>query len=85
MAVVNRDEPKVVFEKNDMIDVSPNPVPIFNGNQIIGVSRVGDIQAGAPQLDSITKTLQSPNFKQGTTGWRLNSNGILEANGAIIT
>ena len=84
MAVVN-NEPKVVFEKSDMIDVSPNPVPILNGNQIIGVARIGDIQAGAPQLDSITKAFQSPNFKSGTTGWRLNSNGILEANGAIIT
>lgn len=84
MAQVNSED-KIIYEKSDTIEISTSPVSTLKGNQIIGVTRTGDIQAEAPQLPSIAKPFQSPNFKQGVTGWRLNSNGVLEANGAIIT
>lgn len=84
MAQVNNEQ-NITYEKSDIIDVSPAPVPTLKGNQIIGVNRPGDIQAEAPQLDSIVKPIQSPNFQSGTKGWRLNSNGILEAYDAVIT
>ncbi len=70
-------------EKEEIFDIAPNKVTPFTGENVIGSVAPGTIAENARQ--DITKPFQSPNFKQGTTGWRLNSNGILEANGAIIT
>lgn len=84
MAIVNNNE-KVTFiyDKGDVFDASPDKVVVFRGEEVIGAVPIGSVAENARQ--DITRPLQSPNFKQGQTGWRLNSNGILEANGAIIT
>jgi len=84
MAQVNNND-KIIYskEQEEYIDVAPNKITPFKGDEFIGAVYQGAIAESARQ--DITRPLQSPNFKQGTTGWRLNSNGILEANGAIIT
>lgn len=83
MAQVNNDN-KVVYEAtNEYIDIAPNVVTQFRGEQLIGGVSQGTVAENA--RPDITRPIQSPNFKQNTTGWRLNSNGILEAHGAIIT
>lgn len=85
MPIINTQERVIVSQdKEPIFDISPDLVTSLRGNQIIGGVTQGNIEAATPQ-NNITRPLQSPNFKQGTTGWRLNSNGILEANGAIIT
>lgn len=84
MAVVNsQDKITFSYDKDTVVDIVPDKVGAFRGEEIIGAVPIGTVAANARQ--DITRPLQSPNFKQGTTGWRLNSNGILEANGAIIT
>ena len=70
-------------EKEETIDLAPDKITPFTGDNVIGGVSQGTIAENA--RESITRPFQSPNFKQNTTGWRLNSNGILEANGAIIT
>lgn len=75
----------IIIDKSDRIDLTPNPVIVLRGNQIIGGVTQGNIEGANHNVENITKPLQSPNFKQGVKGWRLNSNGILEANGAVIT
>lgn len=35
--------------------------------------------------EDVAQPIQSPNFKQNTTGWKLGSNGLLEANGAKMS
>lgn len=84
MAVVNSAD-KILFsyDKDTVVDIVPDKVVAFRGEEVIGAVSVGTVAESARQ--DITRPLQSPNFKQGQTGWRLNSNGILEANGAIIT
>lgn len=81
---VNNEE-KIIYakEKDEVFDLAPDKVEPFTGDTFIGGVSQGTVAENA--RPNITAPLQSPNFKQGTTGWRLNSNGVLEANGAIIT
>lgn len=84
MPQINLQDRITLETDKETIDITPSPIPTLRGNEIIG----GKTQASLESpvfVENITKPFQSPNFKQGTTGWRLNSNGILEANGAIIT
>jgi hypothetical protein len=80
-----KPEERIIYakEKEEVFDVSPDKITVFTGDELIGGVSQGTVAENA--RPNITAPLQSPNFKQGTTGWRLNSNGILEANGAIIT
>ena len=58
-------------EKN-IVDVSPDKLEIKKQEQIFT-----DVQ-------DITLPQQSPNFVYGVSGWRLNSNGIIDAVGVNI-
>lgn len=84
MPIINTQDRVIVSQDTEVFDIVPDQVTPLKGNQVIGGVTQGNIEAATPQ-NNITKPFQSPNFKQGQTGWRLNSNGILEANGAIIT
>lgn len=83
MAQANDEKIIFTFDQEPVLDAVPDKVTPFKGGELIGAVPQGAIAENA--RPSITQPLQSPNFKQGQTGWRLNSNGILEANGAIIT
>ena len=67
-------------QTNNNIDISPDVIPtkkigdVLVNNGVYGINTLG-----------IGKTIQSTNFKKGSTGWRLASNGVLEAHGTIIT
>jgi hypothetical protein len=67
-------------QDNQNIDISPDVIPtkkigdVLVNNGTYGINTLG-----------IGKTIQSTNFKKGSTGWRLASNGVLEAHGTIIT
>ena len=75
---------KIITRGNEQIfDLSPDKVTPFVGDDLIGGVPQGAIAENA--RPNITAPLQSPNFKQGTTGWRLSSNGVLEAYNSIIT
>ncbi len=83
MAQVNNEDKVVYDNTKEYVDIAPNTVTQFKGEQLIGGVSQGTVANNA--RPDITRPIQSPNFKQNTTGWRLNSNGILEAHGAIIT
>ena len=55
-----------LINPND-IDISPDLIEVKTTEETI----VKD--------EDMTATKQSPNFKSGSKGWRLNSNGIIEA------
>lgn len=55
------------------IDLFPDPIEVKTMEETI----VKDKDVAAP--------VQSPNFKQNTTGWKLGSNGLFEANGAKMS
>ncbi len=73
-------------------DISPDVVPIQNWSQIINtgapISSTGNVGQSPSSglvdrpsgLSPIADNIQSPNFVSGLSGWRLNSNGDLEAN-----
>lgn len=84
MVVQNNNNDKITFSSDvEVFDASPDKLTQFKGDELIGGVSQGTVANNAKP--DITRPIQSPNFKSGTTGWRLNSNGILEANGAIIT
>lgn len=56
----------------ETIDISPDKVEVTKPEQIFT-----DVQ-------DITLPQQSPNFVKGVSGWRLNSNGIIEAVGVEL-
>ena len=78
MAALNKED-KIIYENSGIIDVAPNVIERTTGQQLI------DNHLAADEKSNIATVTQSPNFRSGVSGWRLNSNGILEANGAIIT
>lgn len=55
------------------IDISPDPIEI----KTIEETLVKD--------EDPFKPIQSPNFKSGEVGWRASSNGLFEANGAMMS
>jgi hypothetical protein len=66
--------------KNEIVDISPDVVQ----QKKIGETLINNPEYGLSGSE-IGKTIQSTNFKHGVSGWRLGSNGVLEAKGAIIS
>lgn len=58
-------------------DLSPDQIQTYNWNEIIKAAEV-IVSNGSGAVP--TKPMQSPNFVSGSTGWRLDTNGNLEAN-----
>lgn len=77
MAEVNRVN-KIVVEEQGIIDIAPDVVKQLTGQELIDASIASD------EKSNVAKVTQSPNFKSGVSGWRLNSNGIIEATGVQI-
>lgn len=62
--------------------------PLTNSNDIDlspDVLEVKTIEETIVKDKDITEVQQSPNFKTGVKGWRLNSNGVMEANAGIFS
>lgn len=77
MAVQNKTTPEdnITYDKSNeaVIDIAPDVIEVVKG---------GDIEVD--DITNITKPFQSPNFKSGVSGWRLNSNGVIQAVGVEI-
>lgn len=73
-----QNNPKVVYSDNDIIDIAPDVVAQITGQQLI------DNHITNEEKSNVATVTQSPNFKSGVSGWRLNSNGIIEATGVQI-
>lgn len=72
-------ENKINKENDGVIDIKPDTVKQITGQEL------SDAHAEAEDKSNIATVTQSPNFKSGVSGWRLNSNGVIEATGVIIT
>ena len=59
-------------DEKDVIDIAPNKTETKKPEQIF------------TEVQDITLPQQSPNFVYGVSGWRLNSNGIIDAVGVNI-
>ena len=77
MAELNRED-KIIYEDEGIVDIAPNVVEQTTGQQLI------DASINADKDSNIATITQSPNFKSGVSGWKLNSNGIIEATGVQI-
>ena len=79
MAQVNNEE-KIIYarDKDEIFDLAPDKITPFTGDTLIGGVSQGTIAENA--RPDITRPFQSPNFKSGTRGWRLNSNGKSQLN-----
>lgn len=80
---INPDSPQnsqnIAVDTNVIpIDIAPDPIPRRTMIELLGSDQAGVAQS------NIAKPFQSPNFKSGVSGWRLNSNGIIEAVGVQI-
>lgn len=84
MAVPNNveTEEKIIYAKEDIVDIAPDSVPVVKGKELIGQSSDG--LAGSAAFN-IARPYQSPNFVAGVEGWRLNSNGIIQAVGVELS
>lgn len=55
--------------KTEDIDIVPDVIPVKTYQETVSLTD-----------DATTKPIKSPNYKLGSTGWRLNSNGVVEFN-----
>ena len=69
----------ISLDTNPPIDISPDKIPEKSMDALLGKDQPNQSNS------NIAKVFQSPNFKSGVSGWRLNSNGIIEAVGVIIS
>lgn len=73
-----QNKQKIIYENTDVLDIAPDVVAQITGQQLI------DNHIANEEKSNIATVTQSPNFKSGVSGWRLNSNGIIEATGVQI-
>lgn len=73
-----QNKQKIIYENTDVLDIAPDVVTQITGQQLI------DNHIANEEKSNIATVTQSPNFKSGVSGWRLNSNGIIEAVGVQI-
>lgn len=73
-----QNKQKVIYSESDIVDIAPDVVTQITGQQLIDNHIVNE------EKSNIATVTQSPNFKSGVSGWRLNSNGIIEATGVQI-
>lgn len=73
-----QNKQKIIYENTDVFDIAPDVVAQITGQQLI------DNHIANEEKSNIATVTQSPNFKSGVSGWRLNSNGIIEATGVQI-
>lgn len=75
---IKTNEKIIIAQDKDIFDIVPDKVILFRGDTLIGGVSQGTIAENA--RPDITRPFQSPNFKQGVSGWRLNSNGKSQLN-----
>ena len=66
----------------EIVDIKPDQIPVYKWEDLFKLTKlegVGLSQYGSA-LSPIATDFQSPNFKEGSSGWRLTSAGDLEAN-----
>ena len=73
-----QNKQKVIYSENDIVDIAPDVVTQITGQQLI------DNHIANEEKSNIATATQSPNFKSGVSGWKLHSNGIIEAVGVQI-
>lgn|SRR3990167_883885 len=73
MAKNNNKNKEKGEDEDEVLDLIPDMIEVKPIDEVI----VKDQDVAQP--------IQSPNFKQNTTGWKLGSNGLLEANGAKMS
>ena len=83
MAIVNEND-KIIVEETEVVDIAPDLVEIKKGSELFGSTSEGTGQDYGTGISNIARPYQSPNFKAGISGWRLNSNGIIQAVGVEI-
>lgn len=74
----------IIEEDGAPIDISPDKIPINDLDTLLGRQN-GVGENYGTSVSNIAKPFQSPNFKSGVSGWRLNSNGIIEAVGVVLS
>lgn len=80
-------EEQKIDKSEELYDIAPDQLPVIKGGEILqnpGVGIIGATPYGVG-ISNIATPYQSPNFKAGVSGWRLNSNGIIEATGVQIS
>ena len=75
---------KISQDTNVPIDIAVDRIPQNNLDALLGREN-GMGESYGTGVSQIAKPYQSPNFKQGVSGWRLGSNGIIEAVGVILS
>lgn len=84
MAQINETD-KIVQEESEVIDIAPDLVETKKGSELFGNGGNGLGEEYGVGISNIARPYQSPNFKAGVSGWRLNSNGIIQAVGVEIS
>ena len=63
------------------VDIAPDTIPVDTWDDAVqGASDVVQVGAG---FSTIGRPIQSTNYSQNKTGWKFNSNGEAEINGAV--
>lgn len=71
-------------QNNQVVDLAPDIIPVFKWDELIQqAEKTGVVNYGGGS-SLIAGAFQSPNFKSGSAGWRLDSNGDLEANDGVF-
>jgi hypothetical protein len=85
---MDEKNPLIAEEPNltspDVVDISPDPILLKKWEELIRQSSLNGLVPVGAGVSPVATVFQSTNFKEGTSGWRLSSNGNFEANDATF-
>ncbi len=82
MALLNND--KIIYEDAPQ-EIVPDNVQPVSGEELFAEKSTGEASIYGSGVANIARPYQSSNFRAGVSGWRLNSNGIIQAVGVELS